>query len=472
MNDRDSARRARAVRAASALLALGLATWAFRGSDWIGGEPGFGWTQAALLLGGGVLGACCFAPLEWNARVLLLAAATALTLFAAELGLRLLLSPRYYPPFRLDARLLYTLVPDARREYQRAAINGADRVLYRINNAGFRGEELAPGHPATRILVYGDSFIQAEYSELRHTFAERLERRVSGPLGKEVEVVNAGVAGYGPDQILRKMEVELEGLRPDLVLVALFAGNDFGDLVRNKLYRLDGDGNLRENSFTISPWLTRKWERSRHESILRKIAREAVRPLRGGEPETLDERASARLSRMESFLEQSRAEYREYVVDGDDVVRELLVDPYNADVSLTPDADSARYKIELMDRLVAAMKQLSDELRIPLALILVPHPIDVDGHESAAVDRAKFPDYEPSRLTDILARIADRRGIPCLNLFTPFREHGGRTLYFRGADDHWNDLGQDVAAALVAEFVTSNGLLGASAHRSPPRPEE
>jgi hypothetical protein len=467
MEGRGSARRARAVRAASALFALGVVAFAFREGDWTLSEHGIGWTQAALLLAGLALGACCFAPLEWNAKVLVLAASIALTLLAAELGLRLIFSPRYYPPFQLDARLLYTLVPEARREHRRAAINGGDHVLYRINSAGFRGEELAPGQPAARILVYGDSFIQAEYSELQHTFAERLERRVSERLGKEVEVVNAGVAGYGPDQILRRMQDELARLRPDLVLVALYAGNDFGDLVRNKLYRLNEDGSLRENSFTISPWLTRKLETSRRESILEKIAREAARALRGDDPWTLDESASARFSRMDSFLEQSRAEYREYVLEGDDEVRELLVDPYNADVSLTPDADSVHYKIELMDGLVAAMEDLSDELRIPLALVLIPHPIDVDGHESAAVDRARYPDYEPSGMTDILARIAERRRIPYLNLFAPFRERGGRALYFRGADDHWNDLGQDVAAASVAEFVLSNGLLFGTEHRAP-----
>jgi hypothetical protein len=173
---------------------------------------------------------------------------------------------------------------------------------------------------------------------------------------------------------------------------------------------------------------------------------------------------------MESFLAQGAAEYREYVIEGDDVVRELLRDPYNADVSLTPNTDSAHYKIELMDRAIAAMKDLSDRRRIPLALILIPHPIDVEGHESGEVDRVRYPDYEPSALTDLLEGIAERRRIPSVNLFAPFRERGGRTLYFRGADDHWNDVGQDVAAALVTEFVMSSGVLDLSAPPAAPQP--
>ena len=471
MPDRVPTRRARGVRTASALFALGFAAIAFLDGDWIGGEPVFGWAQAALLFGGLVLGSSCFAPLEWNARVLALFVSTVFTMLGAELGLRLLYSPRYYPPFQLDARLLYALVPGAQREYRRAAVNGGERILYRINSAGFRGDELAPKHSVTRIVVYGDSFIQAEYSDLEHTFAERLERGVSERLGKQVEVVNAGVAGYGPDQILRRMEVELAALRPDLVLVALFAGNDFGDLVRNKLYRLDENGRLRENAFTLEPELARKLETSRREWILEKILRELTRPLRADDPWALDVPDSTRLSRMEAFLEQSRAEYHQYVVEGDNVVRELLSDPYNADVSLTPDSDSARYKMELMDRVVAAMKEGSDKLGIPLALVLIPHPIDVDGHESGAVDRARYPDYAPSRPTEILAGIAQAHGIPCVNLFAPFQERGGRALYFHGADDHWNDRGQEVAAAVVEEFVIANDLLGRAAHPSSTAPE-
>lgn len=453
MGDRDVTGRARVVRATTALLALGLAALGLR-------EEGL--VQGALFAGAIGLVACCFVRLDWNARALVLFASTALSLLAAELGLRLLLSPRYYPPFQLEARRHYALVPGAQREYRRTAINGGERILYRVNSAGFRGEELAVGHAVIRVVVYGDSFIQAEYSELPHTFAERLERRLAEASGRAVEVVNAGVAGYGPDQILRRMEAELSSLRPDLVLVALFAGNDFGDLVRNKLYRLDAEGGLRENSFTLEPSLRRKLETSRREPILRKLVRGAVRPL--GEPWNPDEDPSARAERMESFLARSGAEYREYVIEGDDVVRELLSDPYNADVSLTPGSDSARYKIAMMDAVLAEMKRLTEHPRIPLGLILIPHPIDVDRHESAEVNRARHPTYEPSGLTDILERIAKRHAIPCVNLFAPFRERGGRALYFRGADDHWNDLGQDVAAALASEFVTSRRLLDGS-HR-------
>jgi hypothetical protein len=63
MGDRDRGRPARAVRAASLLIALGLVALAFVEGDRIGSEHGFGWTRATLLLAGLALGSCCFAPL-------------------------------------------------------------------------------------------------------------------------------------------------------------------------------------------------------------------------------------------------------------------------------------------------------------------------------------------------------------------------------------------------------------------------
>jgi hypothetical protein len=382
----------RAVRAASALLSLALVLLVICEA---GGVPRLGWMEVMLLLMAFISGSFCFAPFEWNARGLAVVASTLLTLFVAELGGRLFLSPRYYAPFQLDARLLYALVPDARREHRRAAVNGGDRVLYRVNSAGFRGDELVRGRRTIRILLYGDSFIQAEYSELEHTFAERLERRLSGGLGTES----------------RSRERRRRGLwtRPDppqdgaglpalhrIWCSALFAGND-GDLVRNKLYRLDGRESRRD-TFMVDPELARKLQRSRGEWIVKKIAREALRArLHGGEPWVLDERAPARRERMESFLAQAAAEYRQYVLEGDNVVRELLRDPYNADVSLTPNTDSARYKIVLMDRTLAAMKDLSEEHRTPLAFVLIPHPIDVEGTRAARWI-ARYPDYSAERL--------------------------------------------------------------------------
>jgi hypothetical protein len=90
-------------------------------------------------------------------------------------------------------------------------------------------------------MVYGDSFIKAEFSQLDKTFAKRLEAKLGAIIQIPAEAINAGIVGYGPDQILLKMEEELPRLKPDLTIEAVFADNDFGDLLWHKLFKLGDD---------------------------------------------------------------------------------------------------------------------------------------------------------------------------------------------------------------------------------------
>ncbi len=462
VNRRDTPGFARAVRLASALVSLALIAWALADDNLIGGGPGFGSTQAALVLVGLILGVTCLLPLAWNARALALVLSSLVMLAVIEAALQILFSASYKSENELDSRLLYRPVPGAVRIGNREAINGGDRITYTINSQGFRGDELEL-EPGLRIVVYGDSFVQGYYSNEPNTFVERLAHHLSSLLGRDVEVVNAGVAGYGPDQELRKMKLEIPLLGPDLVLVAIFTGNDFGDLLRNKLYRLDDDGELRENeSFSLAPALEREMKLGREESILKRLIRDslvaiAVRTgLRPGLSNGVEDLSP--LGRMEYFRERHVREYEEYVVEDDRVVRDLAWDSYDADVSLTPGSASARYKVALMDRIVEEMQRVCAGSGVPLVLVPIPHPLDLGEHATGEVDLAKYPEYQRRRMVGILEEIATRHGIRSIDLFTPFQNRGSAELYFRGFDDHWNDVGQDLAGELVARDLASSGL--------------
>ncbi|MGH2898412.1 MAG: GDSL-type esterase/lipase family protein, partial [Solirubrobacteraceae bacterium] len=433
---------------------------AFADDPYLGGGEGFGWSQTAILGLGVALAALCFAPLGWNARALALLVSVGFTLGIAELVLRQTLGPRYRAAVQLDDRVLYKLIPGAQREYIRPAINGGLRIRYGINSQGYRGEELRPRGEDLRVVVYGDSFTQAEYTKTEDTFAARLEARLAQRLGTPVEVVNAGVAGYGPDQELRRLEDELPSLAPDLVIVAIYAGNDFGDLVRNKLYRLAEDGTLVDNTWTLDPSYARRIVVGRNEPMLKKLLRDVLTRLRGDPNDQVAIGHEARLARTEAALAQLQTEYRQYVVEGDNVVHELMSDPYNADVTLLPDSESARYRVAMMEQVIARMRTTAEARNVPLLLVLIPTPIDVaDEHESGEVDRARYPAYRPETLTGVLEQIATRDHIPAVNLFGPFAARGARDLYLKGVDDHWNEQGQDFGAELVSDYVVANGLL-------------
>lgn len=458
---RPKRRLALAIRIATTAISLALVALAWYDDPALGRGEGLGWFQAALLAGGLAIGAFCFAPLDWNARALTLLVSVCLTLAAAELVLRRALGPQFYTPFQIDDRVLYRLIPGAQRVYKLPPINGSLRIHYEINSRGFRGKELAPPGESLRIVVYGDSFIQGEFSRTEDTFTERLNAHLARRMGKSVEVVNAGVAGYGPDQELRRMEDELPTLKPNLVIVAIFVGNDFGDLVRDKLYRLSSDGSLHENpSVALDESIARNMARARNETILRKMLQNARNRLRGNPNQIFPTGREARRERVKTNLAKAVSEYRQYVTEGDNVVHDLYSDTYNADVSLTPESESARYKIAMMEQIIARMRLTAAAQHVPLLLVLIPDPIDVaDEHESGEIDSMQYPAYRRSALTDILDQICRRNQLPAVNLFGPFWEHGARDLYLKGADNHWNERGQDFAAELVSNFVTAQGLL-------------
>jgi hypothetical protein len=102
-------------------------------------------------------------------------------------------------------------------------------VPVQINRKGWRDVEHEYAKPAGtfRILVLGDSFVEAMHVPLEATFPRLLE----GELNKDgtpphVEVVSAGVSGYGTASEVLLFEQEGKRYQPDLVVLAFYPGND------------------------------------------------------------------------------------------------------------------------------------------------------------------------------------------------------------------------------------------------------
>lgn len=455
---RPSRRTALAVRTVTTSIALTLVLLALLDRSLMQGGSVLGWAQWALLGAAVCIGALGFAPVSWSQNTLIVLISVGLSSLIAEFALRGMVTPWFSAMYQPDDRVLYRHIPGAERAIQ----YDGTVIRYKINSQGFRGEELAALGKSPRVLVYGDSFIQGDFSRTQDTFTEQLRGRLAGIEGRSVEVVNAGVAGYGPDQELRRMEDELPVLKPNLVIVALYAGNDFGDLLRDKLYRLSSDGSLHENHLVVlDAVLESNMRRARSEPILRKIMRAARYRLFGAPGEDLTTGRAARLAKTEADIKQGIDEYRQYVIEGDNSVHDLISDPYNADVSLTPTSASARYKIALMEQIMRRMDETAAKSNAPLVFLLIPSAIDAtDQHESGEVDPTKYPDYKRSTLTDILEQICQRNGLRAVNLFDPFWRRRADGLYLSRMDVHWSARGEAYAAELMGEFLRAQKLLG------------
>ncbi len=401
----------------------------------------------------------------WIQNLTLALVSAALALAAGEWFLR-----RYLPVggflYRLHPRYLYSLAPNARSLFVHGPQNGGGLVLVTVNSEGFRGGELRRrGDP--RIVVYGDSCIEADYSPLAETFTKRLEMHLRAAAGRSVETVNGGVNGYGPDQALRRFQDEVRWLRPTGVVFTLFADNDFGDLIRNRLYRPEG-GELVEAGGVLADPARRLfdptgrdqglllWERVRH--LLRR-ARRAHRMT----PEAREQRRQRAKERYLRLSEElCRREYDEVVVKGNRVISDLVKDHYDADVSFFPGSEAAAYKRRLLEAVLRKVRATAVAEGVKVLVLVVPSPVDVcDGYE-IRVDPRQYPEYDRQRLTAEAAEAARRAGLNALDLFDPFRRAGARNLYYRPpGEDHWNATGQELAARLVSERIMAERWLGA-----------
>ena len=103
----------------------------------------------------------------WVGNLVVVLIATGVAILAAEGAVRVI-SPIYPSAYQPDSVLLHTVKPGSRPPLPCIARRtvGAPSML-RINSLGFRGPEftLARTPGVKRVAIFGDSFIEGEYSE-------------------------------------------------------------------------------------------------------------------------------------------------------------------------------------------------------------------------------------------------------------------------------------------------------------------
>src|SRR6266436_10008212 len=123
----------------------------------------------------------------------------------------------------------FSLSPGVAGHYQR---EGESDV--RINSDGLRDREHTKARPAdsVRIALLGDSFSEAMHVPMEQTFWSLLERRLQEcnvfP-GRQVEVINFGVSGYGTAQELMTLRQKVWDYSPDIVMLTFTTYNDVYD---------------------------------------------------------------------------------------------------------------------------------------------------------------------------------------------------------------------------------------------------
>lgn len=132
------------------------------------------------------------------------------------------------PVFRLpDLQHGWLLTPNARG----VARKEVDNYVV-LNRAGFHDYERNKNKQlgVYRIAILGDSFVQGTEVPKEYLFSSKLEAQLNtAGLQSRYEVLNFGVVGYGTTQEYLLLESKVWGYKPDLIILAVFIGNDVAD---------------------------------------------------------------------------------------------------------------------------------------------------------------------------------------------------------------------------------------------------
>lgn len=394
-------------------------------------------------------------------KLLVFLCSTAVLLVAMEWAVG-----RYFPVggqiYGPNAELLFDAVPNSSRiqvmPKEHVGEGDATHVAVRISADGFRGPALDVPKRRKRVLLIGDSLVMAENVPVQGTFVQalgrELGRRVVGEQpsneGAEstIETVNAGRSGYGPDQALLLLERDLERVEPDLIVCVLCAHNDFGDLMRNKLFRLGEGGALERLAPTLSARLVDLYSEIQERSDKSALAR-LWGFYREGRPPS-DESLSA--GTMNEYARALTEQAREHIVDRNTEVLSIFRDVYDIDVAASLPDSFAAAKIELMTGVLARMVRFAADQDVPIAFVVVPSAVDVCGSFGVEVDSARFPSHRKTGLVDAMAGAVGLAGGVAIDVTPALLGNGPADRYFVGGTDmHWNTAGQGACASFVAE---------------------
>jgi len=351
---------------------------------------------------------------------------------------------------------------------------GEYNAYAKVNSAGLMDQEYAQEKPAGvyRILVLGDSFTEGLRVPMDAAFHSILEENLNAA-GKRVEVINAGVAGWGTDQELLFYQEVGRDYQPDMVLLAFFPGND----IMNNAITLESKnfGGVRKPYFLLEDGqlvLHNQPVGSESEPVVPEEARETSPQLIPDHPP---------LAFLQPILQHS-AFYRYFIprlrVIAPDFALKLaqwgIIEPGSEtrNAEQGPDYIPIAYGVyktpldppwqegwRITQALLAQFKSDVEADGGAFRVVVIPSQEQVEPAAWAHVLQS-FPamqNYQwdldqPNRL---LAEILDAQQTPYLDLLPVFRAWDGPPLYFP-IDGHWNEQGHQLAGDALTRWLQND----------------
>jgi hypothetical protein len=347
----------------------------------------------------------------------------------------------------------------------------------KINSLGWRDRERTLAKPpgTYRIAVLGDSYVAAFHVELDSTFLAIAERRLTGDLGRKVELMNFGRQGASQAEEYLILQSDALAANPDMVAMLFIPQNDVSDMVKETadgllrpFFHVSEGGRLvldtafvRSREYRWKAIINPLKQRSALVSLLAEQYTAFRKARRQSRISALEDAGG--LSEKTDLLRRGPGGTAEKVggarrkegtaVNG----RRAGIKGYLSLCTSHPDSVSVQ-GYDLSKAIIGAMAALCKERGIKFLLIcsdLATEP--EDERRYADLDSS----FDSSFFDRDLKQYADSLGVEYLGLQRPFQtaiRDTGRPLHWV----HWNYAGHRVAAdALVGKLEsTSSEIIG------------
>lgn len=326
--------------------------------------------------------------------------------------------------YECDAELGWTYSPDMKGF--KMSRTGEYFNAVQFNSLGLRDQEYQAGDGSNqRILFLGDSFVAGLQVEDEEHFTFLIEENLNSSErdDQDVEVLNAGIDGYGSAQQLLMFRRVSQLYKPDLTILAVFLYTDLSD---NSIKT--GHQNHHLASKCGRPYF------EMGENGIQQVSE--VNTKTSDNPRIIDTLFGW------SFIYQVLfpPEYVEPAFYQQDLFRKEFPVLMNESWELTKEV--------LLD-FASEVEESGSEF----AVLIIPHGVQV-GQISDTLNPADHPREKIDRSLILLSEFLESHNVPYINLGPPMRHHveTKEKLYLE-KDGHWNKEGHVVVADIIIDWL-------------------
>lgn len=303
------------------------------------------------------------------------------------------------------------------------------KINYCTNTYGLRGnKELSPKQPnEKRIMVLGDSFIHAAQVNHENTMCYKLEEFLNNHYltpssANRYSVINAAMSGWTPTDERIFLEKTLLIIEPDVVLLFIYVGNDFGETIiqnhkpNSKLGKINN-------------------------SLL-------IRSLRTAKTIMINQ------SKLFTFIYQRITEQKWPMGRANQPFHNTETNVFSNEYN-----ENINNAYHIVESDIIKIQDICKRHDISFFLIIIPTKEQVDSlklKETVDFLKIDMKQIDITKPQKLLYEFAAKNNIPIFDLLSTLREAGkSQSVYFE-IDSHWNPHGNFVVAEAVFNYLKIN----------------